>query len=119
MKGITLATYTRWRAAHGYAPPSKGALRDITDAEVVAIYRAYYWDAADCGMLAWPLNLANFDLAVNGGPGVAAEALRYAGSSFDKYMTWRENWYRSLEQFPIFGTGWLNRCAALRKEAAG
>ena len=119
MHGITLGTYTRWRAAHGYAPPSKAALREITDEEVAAIYKAYYWDAADCEMLDWPLNLAVMDLAVNGGPGVAAEALRYAGSNFDKYMTWRENWYRTLKEFPTFGAGWLNRCKALRKEAAG
>lgn len=117
MKGITLGTYTRWRAAHGYAPPSKGALRDITDAEVAAIYRAYYWDAAGCEKLAWPLNLAHFDLAVNAGPGVATEALRYAGSDFEKYMDWRVGWYKTLAKFPVFGQGWLRRCAALRKEA--
>jgi lysozyme family protein len=45
------------------------ALREITDEEVAAIYKAYYWDAADCEMLDWPLNLAVMDLAVNGGPG--------------------------------------------------
>lgn len=117
MKGITLGTYTRWRTAHGYAPPSKAALREITDAEVEAIYKAYYWDAAGCAMLAWPLCLAHFDAATNCGPGQAAMFLAKAGSDFDIYMTTRENWYRSLKQFPIYGRGWLNRCAALRKEA--
>jgi lysozyme family protein len=119
MHGITLGTYTRWRAAHGWAAPSKAALREITDAEVEAIYRAYYWDAAGCEMLLWPLNLAHFDLAVNAGRGIAAEALRYAGSSFERYMDWREAWYKTLPKFPIFGQGWLNRCKDLRKEAAG
>jgi lysozyme family protein len=119
MHGITLGTYTRWRAAHGWAAPSKAALREITDAEVEAIYRAYYWDAAGCEMLLWPLNLAHFDLAVNAGPGIAAEALRYAGSSFERYMDWREAWYKTLPKFPIFGAGWINRCKDLRKEAAG
>jgi len=118
MHGITIGTYTAWRAAHGWAPPSEGALREITDEEVAAIYKAYYWDATDCEMLAWPLNLANFDFAVNAGPGVAEQALAYAGSNFDKYMRFRETWYRSLKQFPEFGAGWLARCAALRKEAA-
>lgn len=61
------------------------------------------------------MSLAHFDLAVNGGVGRAAQALAAVGPDFDRYMTWRENWYRTLSGFPTFGRGWLNRCADLRR----
>lgn len=118
MKGITIGTYTRWRASQGKPAPTKSELRAITDEEVDAIYRAWYWEASGADKMAWPMCLAHFDLAVNGGPGRAAQALAAVGQNFDAYMTWRENWYRTLSGFPTFGVAWLRRCADLRKVAA-
>jgi uncharacterized protein YraI len=119
MKGITIGTYTRWRASQGKPAPTKAELRAITDEEVDAIYRKWYWEESGADKMAWPMCLAHFDLAVNGGPGRAAQALAAVGQNFDAYMTWRENWYRTLSGFPTFGVAWLRRCADLRKVAAG
>ena len=118
MKGITIGTYTRWRAAHGQDATTKAELRAITDAEVHAIYKAWYWEASGADEMQWPMCLAQFDLAVNGGVGRAAQALAAVGQDFDKYMSWREAWYRTLNGFPTFGTAWLRRCKDLRTEAA-
>ena len=117
MKGITIGTYTRWRAAHGQSAPTKAMLKAITDEEVAQIYKEWYWEASGADKMEWPMCLAQFDLAVNGGPGRAAQALAAVGPNFDKYMTWRENWYRTLSGFPTFGTAWLRRCKDLRAEA--
>jgi lysozyme family protein len=118
MHGITLATYTAWRAAHGYAAPSKAALREITDEEVEAIYYRQYWQAAGCEMLEWPLSLAQFDAAVNTGVGQANKFLE-ATHNFDGYMAARIDWYTRLKTWPTFSAGWMRRCADLLKEAAG
>ena len=119
MKGITLGTYTAWRKAHGWPVPSKADLKAITDAEVQDIYWANYWLASGADKLSWPLSLLHFDAAVNTGVGQAAKFLAACGGDWQRYMDLREAWYRSLQQFPVFGAGWLNRCKALRKEAAG
>ena len=118
MKGITIGTYTRWRKAHGQDAPTKAELRAISDAEVYAIYKAWYWEESGADEMAWPMCLAHFDLAVNGGPGRAAQALAAVGPNFDAYMAWRIAWYKTLSGFPTFGKAWLNRCNDLIKEAA-
>lgn len=115
MRGITLGTYTRYRKEMGLAPPSKGELRDIRDSEIEDIYRRYYYQASGADKLPWPLCLAHFDLAVNGGVGRASEALAASGGDVEKYNDWREAWYRRIPNFDIYGAGWLNRVNDLRK----
>lgn len=43
-KGVTLSTYTTYRKAHGMKPPTVTDLKKITDAEVMAILKEFYWD---------------------------------------------------------------------------
>lgn len=117
MKGITLATFTAWRAAQYQSAPTKADLKAISDDEVTAIYWYWYWLKAGCDSLAWPLSLAHFDLAVNGGVGRAAEAMQ-AAPVFLRYMAWRIEWYTRLSTWATFGAGWTRRCADLLKEAA-
>ncbi len=119
MHGITLATYTAWRAAHGYAAPSKAALREITDAEVQEIYYRQYWQAAGCEMLEWPLNAVHFDSAVNCGVGRANHFLSASRDDVGIYVALRRVFYRSLKTFPVFGAGWMRRCDDLLKLAGG
>lgn len=119
MKGITIGTYTRWRKAHGQSVPTKAELRAISDAEVNQIYKEWYWNECGADKMEWPMCLAQFDLAVNGGPGRAAQALAAVGPNFDAYMAWRIAWYKTLNGFPTFGKAWLNRCADLIKVAKG
>jgi uncharacterized protein YgiM (DUF1202 family) len=117
-RGITIGTLTRWRVAKGLPAATVADVKALTREEANAIYKAWYWEASGADRMDWPMCLAHFDLAVNGGVGRAKAALAAVGPDFDKYLTWRENWYRSLQGFPTFGTGWLRRCADLRKEAA-
>ncbi len=43
-KGVTLATYKAYRKAHKMKPPTADDLKRITDAEVLAILKEFYWD---------------------------------------------------------------------------
>lgn len=118
MKGITLATYTRWRQAHGQPSPTKDDLRNISDAEVAKIYYEWYWLASKSDTLPWPLCLANFDTAVNAGTGRAAEMLQKSGGNFLRYMAYLIDWYTRINNFEIFGRAWIQRRAALLMEAS-
>lgn len=113
MYGITLGTFIRWRQTHGQGMPSKEDLRAITDAEANRIYWEWYWQASGADKMAWPMCLAHFDLAVNGGVGRAYEAYAAAGHDFLRYMAWRLRWYTRIEGWPVFGAAWVRRCAEL------
>lgn len=76
MKGVTLKTYTAWRLSKGLPKPSKDDLRNITDAEVSAIFREGYWTPARCDDLPAGLDYAVFDCAINSGPGRAVRVLQ-------------------------------------------
>lgn len=117
MHGITLATFTAWRAAQYQPAPTKAELKAISDDEVTAIYWYWYWLKAGCDTLAWPLSLAHMDAAVNTGVGQAAKFLAMPGG-FLGYMAARIDWYTRLKTWPTFGAGWTRRCADLLKEAA-
>lgn len=43
-KGVTIATYKAYRKAHGMKPPTVADLKKITDAEVLAILKEFFWD---------------------------------------------------------------------------
>lgn len=115
--GITLGTFTRWRQQAGRPTPSKEDLRNITLAEVESIYKKWYWQASGADMMPWPMCLAHVDLAINGGPGRAAQALAAVGLNFDAYQSWRLAWYKTLTTWPTFGLGWTRRVNALIAEA--
>jgi lysozyme family protein len=74
-KGITQKTYDEWTEGRGGGTRS---VREITDAEVYAIYKTRYWDAARCDALPWPLALCHFDAAVNHGVRNAIKLLQRA-----------------------------------------
>lgn len=70
-RGITLATLRDYRGR----AVTKDDVRDLSEAEAKAIYRARYWP--QCGdALPAGVDLAVFDFAVNSGPGRAARALQ-------------------------------------------
>jgi len=71
--GITQATYDSWLGFHK-------DVREITTAEVEAIYHRNYWVAGKCDALPWPASLAHFDAAVNHGVTQAARVLQKAVS---------------------------------------
>jgi lysozyme family protein len=139
-RGITQKTYDAWRARRGLRPRN---VKRISNDEVAAIYEVDYWAPPRCDLLARPLDLAQFDTAVNMGvrrsirilqtalscdvdgafgPTTAAAAVACdVGATFATYCRIREGVYHSLvEKNPKlakFLTGWLNRLNALLKEA--
>jgi len=92
-------------------------IKTLTRERAVAIYFQDYWKVSGADNMPWPMCLAHFDLAVNGGPGRAAEALKAVGPNFDAYMAWRLAWYKRLNNWPTFGRGWENRVNALIAES--
>lgn len=142
MRGITLATYRAWCASQGRPEPDKAALRNITPAEVRAIYQARYWQVCRCDELPPALALLTFDMAVNAGPGRGVRILQQAvGAGVDgligpltiaaarraaerrpigaveEYGVRRALYYASLPIFGTFGLGWLRRTMAAQTAA--
>ena len=74
MKGVTLTVYRR----HYGGNKSKDDLRNITDAELVKIYRSGYWDKCRCDELPAGVDYVVFDATVNSGPGRSAKWLQGA-----------------------------------------
>lgn len=139
-KGVTHKTYNDWRARQGLGPKD---VKLISDEEVAAIYENDYWLGPRCDVLGSPLDLAQFDTAVNMGIRRAVRILQTAlgcgvdgafgpataaaaaacdiGATVTEYCRIREGVYRSLAErnprLAKFLNGWLNRLNALRKEA--
>ncbi|NLD68692.1 MAG: hypothetical protein GX644_07725 [Limnobacter sp.] len=139
-RGVTQAVYDRWRQAAGLA---RRAVRELADDEMHAIYESGYWRPPRCDALAGPLDLVQFDTAVNMGVGRAARFLQQAaGATVDGqigpktlecvkncahselvsgYCQIREQFYRELVQrkprMQLFLKGWMNRLDALRAKA--
>lgn len=90
---------------------------NLTIEQAREIYRVQYWQASGANTMPWPLCLAVFDLAVNGGVGRAKQALTEAGSDFTRFMAWRLKWYCSIKNFDRYGRAWIRRCAELMQEA--
>lgn len=118
MRGITLATFTRWRHAAGLPTPTKTDLRAISDDEVRAIYYQWYWLASGAHELSWPLALVHFDTAVNAGVGRAAEMLGRSNGNVLPYLANVMQWYTTLNTWPDFGRGWMRRRIDLLREVS-
>lgn len=134
MKGVTLATYLHYRP---YA--TKQDLRNITDDELKRIYREGYWDKVRGNDLPAGVDLVVFDIAVNSGPGRAADWLQEAVgvradrivgpatiaavkasqplSVIDTLDKRRDRFYRSLSNWTTFGKGWTARRLAVTAKA--
>lgn len=137
-RGVTQKVYDAWRGKQGLAARD---VRQLTDDELHAIYEGGYWSPAFCHKLDTPLDLAQFDTAVNMGTGRAVRFLQTAvGTSADgqygpgtqqcvdncdldkalaAYCDTREAFYKSLvankPSLGVFMKGWLNRLNSLRK----
>lgn len=128
-KGITHRTYAGWLTSQGVANKN---VRDITDAEVAAIYREQYWDVVRGDDLPAGLDFAVFDFGVNSGPSRAAKYLqRLLGVAQDGWIgaetlgavfehpdpaklivdlcEARMAFLKRLKTFKTFGRGWTRR----------
>ena len=138
-KGVTQAVYDAWRSQQGQPQRS---VRQIEDEEAHAIYESGYWKPARCPVLDQPLDVVQFDTAVNMGVGRAVRFLQQAvgavpvdgnfgtgtqrcvadcdpGQALVAYCDTREAYYRNLvvknHKLAVFQKGWMNRLNALRK----
>ena len=105
-QGVTQKVYDTWRSRNGQLPRS---VKELTEAEMQAIYEGGYWLPPRCDRLRDALDLVQFDTAVNMGVGRAVRFLQTAvGAAADGDYG---------PQMAVFLKGWLNRLNALRKEA--
>lgn len=117
MRGVTLATFRRWVPG-----ASKTDLRNISQDMLQKIYKTDYWDPIRGDGLAYGVDLATFDYAVNSGPGTARKAmLSVIGGSdvqtVQKLCAKRLTSYKTFKTWATFGKGWTNRITAI--EATG
>jgi hypothetical protein len=118
MKGITLGTYNRWRAAHGQPQPTKAELRAISDEESGRIFYEWYWLESGADKLPWPMCLAAMNIAVNGGPERAKQFLNESGGNFILFAAIALEWYSRLDGWHYFGAAWTRRTADMLREGA-
>jgi lysozyme family protein len=136
MKGVTLARYRAWKRDPNI---TKTQLREISDADVKAIYRDGYWRTVAGDDLPSGLDLAMFDFAVNSGPARAVKTLQrivgvpadgvmgqltlsavrkqFAADMIDELCNARLAFVRSLSTFDAFGKGWTRRIGMVQVKA--
>jgi lysozyme family protein len=139
--GITLATYRQWSDNPDLGPAQ---VQEMTERTARAIYRSLYWNPLRADALPAGVDLSVFDMGVNAGIWGSAKilqrALGFTGEEVDgcigpetlgaaaKFdartlvndLAERQTaYYRSLFDFPTFGTAWLNRTEARRRAALG
>lgn len=129
--GITRRVYESWLES----PVTEQDMRDLTPSDVYPIYRARYWHRVRGDELPTGLDLCVFDFAVNAGVSRSSRLLQeqvgvhadgIIGSqtlaavnhhvkqhgvmnTVTEFQNRREQYYRSLSTFDVFGRGWLNR----------
>jgi lysozyme family protein len=114
-------------------------IRNLDRSQAEAIYRNDYWNKMQCDKMPDGVALIVFDMAVNQGPGIAAQLLQKAigckadgvvgpntiscicaqpaTAIIDDVRRKREAHYRSTINFDTFGAGWMNRLEHIYKLA--
>ena len=134
--GITQRVY---EAYLGCAVTEEG-MREMPLNHVSEIYRDNYWSAVKGADLPAGVEYALWDWAVNSGPGtVARELQKLVGVDVDgaigpqtlaavnsedalelisKLTEARTRFYHRLQNFSVFGKGWVNRTSSTKEQAA-
>lgn len=114
-------------------------MRNITCAQVSPLYKKQYWDAVRGDDLPSGLDYLVFDFAINAGVSRAIKTLQKALSIVDdgvfgnktldavnkadstdliiKFSDLKEQFYKSLPTFSVFGKGWMRRVAEAKTYA--
>lgn len=129
--GITLNTYSSWRALQGFDSTAQRDLAAMSQETARAIYEQLYWRAAKCHLLPKPLALALFDSCVNHGVSRGVRLLQEAlavevdgqfgpetmGAAeaaekvtlLSEFLARRMRFYGGLKTFGEYGLGWSRR----------
>jgi lysozyme family protein len=137
LKGVTQAVYSAWLVHHG----RPGApVKNASDADIQAIYRAQYWDAVRGDDLYDGLDLVMVDTGWGSGPVTAIKMLqRIIGTSADgqfgiltldalapyrnsadlinRLCAARMSFFQRLTTWRWFGVGWTNRLNGIHAKA--
>jgi lysozyme family protein len=137
--GITLATYRQWSNDRELGVPQ---IKGLTERTAKAIYRSLYWNPLRADALPAGVDLSVFDMGVNAGIWGSARLLQraigFTGEAVDGCVgpetleaaakcdprtlvddlaQRQDAYYRSLSDFPSFGTAWLARTERRRNAA--
>ena len=115
-------------------------MRKLTPADVEPLYKKKYWDVVRADELPSGIDYLVFDMGVNAGPGRSIKLLQTAVgvpadggfgpmtmaavqaadpvTLIERFSAEKEAFYRSLDTFTVYGTGWLNRVAAVKQKAS-
>jgi len=136
-RGVIQREWDAWRKSHPGLPED---VWNAPQVQIEAIYREQYWLPL-CPELPSGLDLEFFDFCVNSGRTQAVRTLQRAlGVGVDgmvgiltkqaikdaniqdlirTYSQKREEFYRSLDKFDVFGKGWLARTARIETSSLG
>jgi lysozyme family protein len=136
MLGVTQYNWENW-IGHQVTHEQ---MKKLTPADVKPFYKKKFWDACRCNDLPDGIDYLVFDFAVNAGVGRSAKTLQSAvGATPDGsigpltlaavnaynnpetvinlFSIAKEEFYRGLSNFNVYGEGWLNRVAAVKIKA--
>jgi len=134
--GVTQTTWENWIGRQS----DEAEMRGLTPEKVEPLYKKKYWDAVRGDELPMGLDYLMFDFAVNAGAGRAIKTLQTAVGVtpdggfgpmtmaavqavdpvelIERFSQAKEDFYRSLNTFSVFGKGWLNRVADVKLKAS-
>ena len=140
-KGSTMLGVTQfnWEQHVGHQV-THDDMRQLTPTDVEPLYKKKYWDVVRADELPSGIDYMVFDMGVNAGPGRSIKLLQTAVGVtpdggfgpmtmaavqaadpvelIEKFSFWKEQFYRGLDDFKTYGTGWLNRVADVKLKAS-
>jgi lysozyme family protein len=136
MWGCTQAVWEKY-VGHEVTQDDMKALKKE---DVKPVYKRDYWDAVRGDDLPTGVDYAVFDFAINAGPAAARKMIQRAlGVNPDgaigpatmkaiqdadgkelmqKFSDAKTSFYKSLDNFPVYGKGWLKRVADVQTSAS-
>ncbi len=139
-KGSTMLGVTQfnWERHLGHEV-THDHMRRLTPADVEPLYKKKYWDVVRADELPSGIDYLVFDMGVNAGPGRSIKLLQAAVGVpadggfgpitmaavldadpvklIEDFSQAKEDFYRGLNDFTTYGTGWLNRVVAVKQKA--
>jgi len=135
MLGVTQYNWEHWTGHQ----VTHEQMKKLTPADVKPFYKKKFWDVCRCDDLPSGIDYLVFDFAVNAGCGGSAKLLQTVvgvtpdggigpitlaavnaiaeNELVEKFSQAKEDFYRGLSNFNVYGVGWLNRVAAVKQKA--